>query len=97
MAGPGAIIAIMASLTVRNLDASIKTRLKIRAAKNGRSMEEEVRVLIEEAVEPKAATGAGLFQKIHKLVQRHGPLDIRIPVRKSTHRQPPDFAKWPNS
>ena len=33
----------MASITVRNLDDSLKRRLRIRAAENGRSMEQEVR------------------------------------------------------
>ena len=33
----------MASITIRNLDDEVKSRLRIRAAGNGRSMEEEVR------------------------------------------------------
>ncbi|WP_414653816.1 FitA-like ribbon-helix-helix domain-containing protein, partial [Geminicoccus sp.] len=33
----------MASLTVRNLDPTVKERLRVRAARHGRSMEEEVR------------------------------------------------------
>ena len=33
----------MASITVRNLDDGLKRRLRIRAAENGRSMEEEAR------------------------------------------------------
>ena len=31
----------MASITIRNLDDKVKTRLRIRAAGHGRSMEEE--------------------------------------------------------
>src|SRR4051812_21134245 len=38
----------MGSLTVRNLPESIKKRLRLRAAANGRSMEEEVRLLLAE-------------------------------------------------
>ena len=33
----------MASLTIRNLDETLKRRLRLRAAGHGRSMEEEVR------------------------------------------------------
>ncbi len=33
----------MASITVRNLEDGLKHRLRIRAAENGRSMEEEAR------------------------------------------------------
>ena len=36
----------MASITVRNLDDAAKERLRIRAAQNGRSMEEEARLLL---------------------------------------------------
>lgn len=41
----------MAQLLVRNLDDDIKARLRVRAAEHGRSMEEEVRVILKEAVE----------------------------------------------
>src|SRR3954462_7979551 len=38
----------MGSLTVRNLPEGVKKRLRLRAAANGRSMEEEVRLLLAE-------------------------------------------------
>src|SRR6266540_2264820 len=38
----------MGSLTVRNIDEAVKKRLRLRAAANGRSMEEEVRLLLAE-------------------------------------------------
>ena len=38
----------MGSLTVRNLDEAVKKRLRLRAAANGRSMEEEIRLLLAE-------------------------------------------------
>jgi phosphopantothenoylcysteine decarboxylase/phosphopantothenate--cysteine ligase len=38
----------MGSLTVRNLSEDVKKRLRLRAAANGRSMEEEIRVLLAE-------------------------------------------------
>src|SRR6476646_4324330 len=38
----------MSSLTVRNLSEDVKKRLRLRAAANGRSMEEEVRLLLAE-------------------------------------------------
>ena len=43
----------MASITIRSLDDDIKARLRVRAAEHGRSMEEEVRILLREAVSPK--------------------------------------------
>src|SRR3954463_10017336 len=44
----------MGSLTVRNLSEDIKKRLRLRAAANGRSMEEEVRLLLAESAEAPA-------------------------------------------
>ena len=41
----------MASITVRNLDDDVKTRLRMRAASHGRSMEEEARLILAGAVE----------------------------------------------
>jgi phosphopantothenoylcysteine decarboxylase / phosphopantothenate---cysteine ligase len=41
----------VASLTVRKLDESIKTYLRLRSARNGRSVEEEVRVILREYLE----------------------------------------------
>ena len=41
----------MASLTVRQLDDKLKKLLRLRAARNGRSMEDEVRVILREAAE----------------------------------------------
>ena len=40
----------MASVTIRNLDDNLKTRLQVRAAENRRSMEEEVRVILRDTV-----------------------------------------------
>ena len=45
----------MASITIRNLDDEVKTRLRVRATGNGRSMEEEARLILRKAVEPKTA------------------------------------------
>ena len=41
----------MASLTVRQLDDALKRLLRLRAARHGRSMEDEVRVILREAAE----------------------------------------------
>src|SRR2546423_12157872 len=46
----------MGSLTVRNLDEAIKKRLRLRAAANGRSMEEEARLLLAEGAAETATT-----------------------------------------
>ena len=40
----------MATLTIRNVDVGVKERLRVRAARHGRSMEAEVRSILSEAV-----------------------------------------------
>ncbi|MGJ4951096.1 bifunctional phosphopantothenoylcysteine decarboxylase/phosphopantothenate--cysteine ligase CoaBC [Bradyrhizobium sp. HKCCYLS20291] len=42
----------MASLTIRKLDEALKTYLRLRSAQNGRSVEEEVRVILRALIEP---------------------------------------------
>src|ERR1700731_1315185 len=41
----------MASLTIRKLDEAVKDYLRLRSARNGRSVEEEVRVILRETLE----------------------------------------------
>jgi phosphopantothenoylcysteine decarboxylase/phosphopantothenate--cysteine ligase len=41
----------MASLTIRKLDETVKAYLRLRSAKNGRSVEEEVRVILRETIQ----------------------------------------------
>jgi phosphopantothenoylcysteine decarboxylase/phosphopantothenate--cysteine ligase len=57
----------MASLTIRKLDDAIRDELRLRAARNGRSVEDEVRVILREAsghlataLPPRAARQAAL-------------------------------------
>lgn len=45
----------MASITIRNLDEDIKTRLRVQAAQNNRSMEEEARIILRKALEQAAS------------------------------------------
>jgi len=40
----------MTTLTIRNVDAALKQRLRVRAAHNGRSMEAELRQILCEAL-----------------------------------------------
>lgn len=50
----------MTSLTIRNLDDATKQRLRIRAARHGVSMEEEVRRILKETLRPtEAPSGLG--------------------------------------
>ena len=55
----------MASITIRNLDDALKAKLRIRAARLGRSMEEEVRVILKDAL-AQEDTPKSLGESIHR-------------------------------
>lgn len=55
----------MSTLTIRNLDADIKTRLRVSAALHGCSMEEEVRNILRLALQAQPAP-TGLGSRIHQ-------------------------------
>jgi antitoxin FitA len=82
-----AIIAIMASITVRNLEEATKRKLKVRAAENGRSMEQEVREILEGAVretpQKKPKTGAELVKRIRAIWEPLGGVELELPPREA--------------
>ncbi len=81
----------MATLTIRNLDPSIKERLRIRAAEHGRSMEAELRVIVTEAVEtPPGPPEISLADAIRRRFAPFGGVELDIPPRQPT-REPPTF------
>ena len=49
----------MAMLTVRNLPAKVRRALRARAAHHGRSIEAEVRAILENAVKPESRVKLG--------------------------------------
>ena len=57
----------MAQLVVRNLDEEVKAKLRRRAAAHGRSMEEEVRAILRDAVKEEARPKGGLGTQIAAL------------------------------
>ena len=79
----------MASITIRNLDDTLKRSLRIRAAEHGRSMEEEAREIIRQAVgQPSAPKNLG--QSIHQRFAAMGGADLALPAR-TPMRTSPDF------
>ena len=79
----------MASITIRNLDDDVKMRLRMRAAENGRSMEEEARLILRNAVEPKTAR-RNLASAIRARITPLGGVDLELPPRGLGH-EPPSF------
>ncbi len=80
----------MATLTIRNLEPTVKERLRVRAAKNGRSMEEEVRAILRKASAEEVKPQRGLGTAIHERFAALGGVELDIPPRE-LGREPPDF------
>src|ERR1700727_634232 len=53
----------MASLTIRKLDDAIRDALRLRAARSGRSVEDEVRVILREAAQESASAAPAAFSR----------------------------------
>ena len=75
----------MESLVIRNLDDALKERLRVRAAQHGRSMEEEVRVLLRDALDAPGPHGnladlaTSLFGKQGVELDPHPEVPVRPP------------------
>ena len=79
----------MASITIRNLDDEVKTRLRVRAAAHHRSMEEEARLILRKAV-GKPAVPANLGEVIHRRFAALGGVELDLPSRDAMP-EPPRF------
>lgn len=75
----------MASITIRNLDDDLKAQLRIVAASHGRSMEEEARVIIRQALSRQESQG-GLGSRIHARFAAAGGVDLQLPERNNKAR-----------
>ena len=72
----------MASITVRNLEESIKRKLKVRAAENGRSMEQEAREILKSELNKSQEAPSDLAEVIHRRFARFGGVELKIPRRE---------------
>jgi plasmid stability protein len=81
----------MAQLLVRNIENGVKARLKRRARRNGRSMEEEVRDILRAAVQKEETNPAGgLGTELAALFPKSGP-DFMIEEFRGDDVEPPTF------
>lgn len=81
------IIDCMASITIRRLPEQTKRRLRIRAARNGRSMEQEARELLETGLARADAEPENLGEAIRRRFAPLGGVDLKIPPRRGTIRE----------
>ena len=83
----------MASITVRNLDKQLEDRLRVRAAQNERSMEEEAHEILKvvlngdtEVTDPPKNLADAIMSRFQPL----GGVELELPPR-GPMREPPRF------
>jgi len=87
--------AIMAVLTIRRLDDGVHARLRMRAARSGVSVEEEVRRILAAAAaaDDVPETGFGTWLNRRFLAATGGAGLETDPPSRAVPRDPPDFAR----
>ena len=81
----------MASITIRNLDDEVRMRLRIRAAEHNRSMEEEVRIILREAVTDGHSAPRNLAEFTRTCFAPLDGVELELPPR-GPMCEPPKFS-----
>lgn len=80
----------MATLTIRRVPEETKQRLRMRAAANNRSMEEEIRRILEDAARVPQSS-QNFYQLVRSIVGEEG-IELDIPPRTDMPRHA--FEGW---
>lgn len=84
----------MASLTIRNLEEAVKSRLRVQAASRGRSMEDEARHILRAALGKASPRTSGLGERIRERFAALGDVQLPIAAREPV-REPAQAARAP--
>ena len=71
----------MASITIRQLEETTKRKLRIRAARHGRSMEQEAREILKSALSQPEEQPKDLVETIRRRFAKFGGVELHIPPR----------------
>lgn len=82
----------MASMTIRDIDEKLKSRLRIQAARHGRSMEDEARDILRSALSLEPTQSRGLVEAIRARVESLGGVELEIAPREPM-REPANLDK----
>ena len=78
----------MGSITVRNLDESVKNSLRIRAARHGWSMEQEVRQILRQTVAPEQTEAVSFAERINRRFAGLDAESLSVAARKPARTAP---------
>src|SRR5580704_14360217 len=73
----------MATLTIRDLDDALKLKLRLRAASQNRSMEEEARQILRAALQQPAPANGTLVARVRKRFDGLGDVQLAIEPREA--------------
>ena len=76
---------MVAAVSVRDLDESVRERLRVRAARHGRSMESEIRAILTDAV-TRPTDSSGLAQTLLARFGDLGGVELELPSRAEAPR-----------
>lgn len=82
----------MASITIRKLQETTKARLRVRAAQHGRSMEDEARDILRQALAQQRTAPRNLAETIHRRFSARGGVELALEAREAL-REPPTFGR----
>ena len=68
----------LATLTIRNVDPTVKERLRVRAARNGRSMEAELRHILNATLAADGAREPNLAEAIRRRFAPLGGVELEL-------------------
>ena len=88
----------MTSITLHDLDDVVAARLRVRAAKHGRTVEQEACAILSEATEavnaspesPPQGLGTAFREYFREYWEEFGDVELPIPPREPA-REPPTF------
>jgi plasmid stability protein len=82
----------MGSILIRKVDDRLKRKLRVRAAKHGRSMEDEARDILKSALSKEAQPPRNLYDAIRARIEPLGGVDLpELPSEPV--RDPPKFGE----
>ena len=82
----------MASITIRDLEETVNAKLRVRAAKYQRSMEDEARNILRAALVESGNSPGNIAAAIRRRFQPLGGVELRLPPKESM-REPPETGK----
>jgi plasmid stability protein len=73
----------MASMTIRHIDERLKARLRVQAARHGRSMEDEARDILRTALSIERSRTGSLVDSIRARIEPLGGMELEIAPREA--------------